>query len=254
MKPRGYVIYRGPSLLDGRPIVAVAITKSKNTKTANMVQTYIIRADIDPRDASRTGEDYSICGTCPHRGKHELLGTVYAAKDTGLAPERSCYVVMGQGPLQVYRSLIADKYPAASTHKAIATLGAGRMVRLGTYGDPAAVPSYIWESLISEANGHTAYSHQATTQGAEFRPELYMRSADSEAEAQTAWANGQRTFRIVSHVDQVLKGKEILCPASEEAGRKTTCTACGLCGGTSVKAKSIAIVAHGAGAGLIGAA
>jgi len=244
-KPRGYVIYRGPSLLDGRPIVAVAITKSKNTKTSNMVQTYIIRADIDPRDASRTGEDYSICGTCPHRG------TPQPDKAGGLAKGRSCYVVIGQGPVIVYKSLQRGIYPAATTHKAIAALGNGRMVRLGTYGDPAAVPSYIWESLISEAKGHTAYSHQATTQGAAFNPALYMRSADSEQEARAAWDAGQRTFRIVSDVAQVLKGKEILCPASEEAGFKTTCNACGLCGGASVKAKSIAIVAHGAGAGLI---
>jgi hypothetical protein len=245
IKPRGYVIYRGPSLIDGRPIVAVAITKSRNSKTGNMVQTYIIRADIDPRDASRTGEDFSICGTCPHRG--------IAAPDkaTGLATARSCYVVMGQGPLQVYKSLVAGKYPAATTHKAMAALGAGRMVRLGTYGDPAAVPSYIWESLISEAKDHTAYSHQATTQGADFRPDIYMRSADSLGAAAVAWGKGQRTFRIISDVDQVMTGREILCPASEEAGRKTTCNACGLCGGASVKAKSIAIVAHGAGAGLI---
>jgi hypothetical protein len=244
-KPRGYVIYRGPSLLDGRPIVAVAITKSKNTKTANMVQTYIIRSDIDPRDASRTGEDYSICGTCPHRG------TPQPDKAEGLAKGRSCYVVIGQGPVIVYKSLARGIYPAATTHKAIAELGRGRMVRLGTYGDPAAVPSYIWESLISEAKGHTAYSHQANSDGADYRPDLFMRSADSEQEAVAAWAKGQRTFRIVSNVAQVLKGKEILCPASEEAGRKTTCNSCGLCGGANVTAKSIAIVAHGAGAGLI---
>src|SRR4029077_2625622 len=244
-KPRGYVIYRGPSLLDGRPIVAVAITKSKNTKTANMVQTYIIRSDVDPRDASRTGEDYSICGTCPHRG------TPQPDKATGLAKGRSCYVVIEQGPVIVYKSLARGIYPAATTHKAIAALGNGRMVRLGTYGDPAAVPSYIWESLISEAKGHTAYSHQATTQGADYRPDLFMRSSDSLADAAIAWGRGQRTFRIIRDAADVLKGREILCPASEEAGRKTTCNACGLCGGASVAAKSIAIVAHGAGAGLI---
>lgn len=244
-KPRGYVIYRGPSLLDGRPIVAVAITKSKNTKTSNMVQTYIIRADIDPRDASRTGEDFSICGTCPHRG------TPQPDKASGLAKGRSCYVVIGQGPVIVYKSLQRGIYPAAKTHKDIAALGNGRMVRLGTYGDPAAVPSYIWESLISEAKGHTAYSHQANSEGADYRPDMFMRSADSLSEAALAWGKGQRTFRIIGHTDEVMTGREILCPASEEAGRKTTCVACGLCGGANVKAKSIAIVAHGAGAGLI---
>jgi hypothetical protein len=35
---------------------------------------------------------------------------------------------------------------------------------------------------------------------------------------------------------------------AKEAGFRTTCQSCGLCvGGASVKAKSIAIVAHGSG-------
>jgi len=37
----------------------------------------------------------------------------------------------------------------------------------------------------------------------------------------------------------------VLCPASEEAGRKATCATCKLCGGASIKAKSVAIPAHG---------
>lgn len=240
-KPRGFVIYRGPSLLDGKPIVAVAISKSGNTKTANMVQTYILRADMDPRDANRTGSDYSICGECPHRGRPQ------PDKATGLAADRSCYVVIGQGPVIVYKSLQRGIYPDAVGHKAIAAIGAGRMVRLGTYGDPSAVPSYIWESLISAAKGHTAYSHQAGLTGSGFRPDLYMRSADSEQEARNAWSLGQRTFRVVANTAAVVTGSEILCPASEEAGKRTTCERCGLCGGSAVKAKSIAIVVHGAG-------
>jgi hypothetical protein len=241
-KPTGCVIYAGPSLLDGKPIVAVAVTaKSANSKTGGMVQTYIIRSDVDPRDASRTGEDYSICGTCPHRG------VAQPDKATGLAAKRTCYVVIGQGPVIVFKGLQRGIYPAARGHKAIAALGNGRMVRLGTYGDPAAVPAYVWESLTSEAKGHTAYSHQATTQGADYRPSMFMRSADSELEARTAWAIGERTFRVIGAVADVVKGSEILCPASEEAGRKTTCDRCGLCGGASVAAKSIAIVVHGAG-------
>ena len=117
-KPRGYVIYRGPSLIDGAPIVAVAITKSSNRKTGNMLQTYIIRSDLDPRDANRTGADFSICGSCPHAGKHELLGTAgYPARDHGLAPKRSCYVQMGQGPLNVYRSLpVGGPRPSQEDH------------------------------------------------------------------------------------------------------------------------------------------
>ena len=38
-KPSGYIVYRGPSLINGDPIVVVAITKSTNSKTGDMVQT-----------------------------------------------------------------------------------------------------------------------------------------------------------------------------------------------------------------------
>jgi hypothetical protein len=75
-----------------------------------------------------------------------------------------------------------------------------------------------------------------------------MLSADSLADAQEAWANGRRTFRVVASVSDIVRGKEILCPASKEAGKRTTCAQCKLCAGASIAAKSIAIPAHGAGA------
>jgi hypothetical protein len=133
------------------------------------------------------------------------------------------------------------KYKEAFGHDAIAAIGKGRMVRLGTFGDPAAVPNYIWESLLSESVGHTAYTHGATNP----MPESIMTSADSPVQARQAWQRGERTFRVISSLDSVIKGKEVLCPASEEAGRKTTCISCKLCAGAKVKGKSIAIVAHG---------
>jgi len=236
--PRGYVIYAGPSQIDLQPIVAIAIVKSRNSKTSNMVQTYILRPDMSPIDANRLGFDFSICGHCPHKGKAS------PEKDGGLAAERSCYVNLGQGPLGVYRALCANKYPRAVGHAAIAAIGAGRMVRLGTYGDPAAVPDFVWESLISEADGHTAYSHQQHVNGAAFNPALMMVSADSLDAAKDAWRAGYRTFRVTRNLSDIVAGREIPCPSL----RGVTCAKCGLCGGASVQAKSIVIPAHGAGA------
>ena len=233
------IIYRGPSLIDGAPIIVIAIDSARNTKTGRMVQTYILRADIDPRDASKNGADFSICGNCPHRGVTTNDPHAKQAKN------RSCYVLLGQGPLIAYRSMLRGIYPEISGHAAIAAIGAGKLVRLGTYGDPAAIPSYIWESLISQAAGHTAYSHQSATSGADFRPSYMMQSADTESDARAAWEQGRRTFRVVRSVNDIVKGKEILCPASKEAGRRVTCSQCKLCGGNAIKAKSIAIPDHG---------
>lgn len=241
-KPVSSIIYRGPSLIDGQPIVAVALIKSGNSKTGNMVQTYILVDGMKPTDASKCGADYSICGDCPHRG----LATDDPTKKQ--AVKRSCYVVLGQGPTIVHKAIEKGVYPTVSGHAAIAALGRGRMVRLGTYGDPAAVPSYVWDSLISEALGHTAYSHQSSHPSAEKRPDLYMTSADNVAEAKAAWSRKERTFRVIPSASDIVVGKEILCPASKEAGQRTTCDKCKLCAGAAIAAKSIAIVAHGAGA------
>ena len=62
------ILYEGPSLIDGQPIVAIATYSDKNTKTGLMVQTYILCQNIDPRDANKTGADFSICGKCPLKG------------------------------------------------------------------------------------------------------------------------------------------------------------------------------------------
>lgn len=234
-----HIIYQGPSLLDGSPIVVIAQSKTRNRKTGDMVQTYILRADMDPIAASRTGADVAICGNCPLRGEaHEGA--------TGWAKGRTCYVTLCHGPLSVFKAFAKGVYPTATGHKAIAAIGAGRMVRIGTYGDGAAVPSYIWDSLCSEAEGWTAYTHQSGWVGAAADPARYMVSVQSQADAVEAWEAGARTFRVIADVKDVVKGREILCPASEEAGKRTTCDTCGLCAGASIKAKSIAIVAHGA--------
>ena len=65
----GFIFYRGASPIDGAPIVAVATLKSANSKTGDMVQTWILREDISPLDAIGSGEDASICGNCAHRGR-----------------------------------------------------------------------------------------------------------------------------------------------------------------------------------------
>lgn len=234
-----YILYEGASLLDGKPIVVIGIPKSSNSKTGGMFQTIIMRSDIDPITASRQGEDFSVCGDCVHRG-------VPHDGDSGGAKKRSCYVMLLM-VLSVFKAYKKGNYIHIEGHDAIADVGAGLVIRLGSYGDPAAVHGYIWDSLISKAEGRTGYSHQATLEGADYRPDLTMRSADTLEEAQQAWANGERTFRVTANVNDIVQGKEIVCPASEEAGKRTTCEQCKLCSGNTINAKSIVIMAHGAG-------
>ena len=54
------IIYNGPSLLDDKPIVVIATYSNRNTKTGHVVQTYILREDIHPLEASKTVRRYMI--------------------------------------------------------------------------------------------------------------------------------------------------------------------------------------------------
>jgi len=228
-KPSGFIIYRGASLLNGAPIVAVAITKSSNAKTGNMVQTYILVDNgRSPLDNVRDLTDAAICGDCKHR------------RGTGGA----CYVNLGQGPRAVADGISRGIYPAGLNEAA--ALSAGRMVRLGTYGDPAAVPAYIWQRLTERAAGYTGYSHQWQNgkAGADIMA-LCMASADSETERAAAKALGFRTFRVRAENEAMAAG-EFICPASSEAGRRKTCAECGACnGGVNTKKADPVIIAHG---------
>lgn len=231
----GKIIYQGPSMLDGAPIVAIAITSSSNRKTGDMVQTHILRADVAPIAAIRTGADASICGDCPHRGR--ATGTK--------AEGRTCYVNVAQGPTVVFKSYVAGKYPVADD---VAAIGEGRMVRLGTYGDPAAVPVAVWEALVSRAKGRTGYTHQWRKVPA--LRSLCMASADSAEDASEARAAGWRFFHVTANGAPPTEGA-ILCPASEEAGKRATCITCGLCKGAHPTAKSVYIPAHGTGKAIL---
>jgi len=230
----GAVLYRGPSMLDGAPIIAIATGlagKSRNTKTGALIHTWIIREDVSPNAAINSGDDASICGDCPHRG------TIADGKNV----DRSCYVLTYQAPLVVFKAYHRGIYPAAAD---LAAIGRGRRIRVGSYGDPAAVPFAIWEALTSECDGSTGYTHQWRR-----FPELAglcMASCDTESDRIHAKVLGFRTFRVRSPGDPTMN-REVICPASREANYKSSCAACLACGGHAAKARAdIVIVAHGA--------
>lgn len=238
LEPRASsVIYRGPSLIDGAPIVVVAVVRSTNTKTDNMVQTYIIRADMHPLEAVRVGADSAICGGCVHKGEHDENGIL-------IKGTRTCYVNLGHGPSSVWGALQRGTYRDVSSDlEAVRALGYGRLVRLGTYGDPAAVPVHVWRALLEDAIGHTGYSHQWRSErlGAPLRG-LVMASCDNAQDRERARARGWDTF-TVSPMGERIEGAN-LCPASSEAGKLATCSQCLRCNGA--RAADVYIPAHGA--------
>ena len=230
LKPvTGYILYRGPSLLDGKPIVVIAITKrSSNVKTGNVVQTYILVDNgKSPLENLKSLADESICGSCIHRrGK-----------------KGACYVNVGQGVTMVYKSLLKGNYPVydPTTIDPVS----GKMVRLGTYGDPASVPRYVWDLLLANASGHLGYTHQWKNGQADHVMDLCMASADNASERLQAKLLKYRTFRVRSASEPVLKG-EFECPASKEQNKRLTCVECKACsGGIGTNKGDPVIIVHG---------
>jgi hypothetical protein len=239
-KQAGYVLWKGASVLDGKPAVLIATRgntgKKANSKTGAMIQTYILRSDVNPIEATQQGLDSSICGACPH--KPTAHGT--------------CYVRIDTGPNQVYKAFIRGKRYADVTGQDIGGLFSGELLRLGSYGDPGAVPAQVWRAVLQGVKGWTGYTHQWANPLCQGLRAFCMASCDTVEEDARARAQGWRAFTIVSksahapaHGLPVVAGS-FLCPASEEGGRKLTCNECLACDGTgSARKASVYIPVHG---------
>ena len=231
-KPIGIILWQGKSLFDGERIMAVATgiyNQSANTKTGEMIQIWIVRRDVHPMTARRMGDDYSVCGNCMHR------------------ENSTCYVNLCRGPARVFYSFLDGSYKHYEDSDL--ELFKGRNIRIGSYGDPAAVPFEVWENLTTNvANKFTGYTHQWENCDQRLK-NICMASVDSivgyTKEFDKAQSMGWRTFRVRESADNPLAENEFVCPASKEAGVLTTCEKCGLCSGWSAKTKkSIAIILH----------
>jgi hypothetical protein len=238
------IVYDGPSVIDGKPVVVILTgldQSSENAKTGNLVQSFIIRSDVAPTDALKTGDDASVCGLCPHR---PLIAKML--ERAGL-PSAPCYVNVGKSVLAVFGAYRRGSYARATSIDQVRAVLRNRKLRLGTYGDPAAAPVKLWQLLVSLSAGHVGYTHQWQSVGfnaAAWSP-LVMASADTADEARQATAMGMRYFRVSIGVDKA--PLEVTCPASIEGGRKAQCSDCMLCAGTSKQARSIVIADHAAG-------
>lgn len=236
--PLPAILWQGPSQIDGAPIMLVATDNSKNSKTgAGLIQTWILRTDVAPLTAIHTGQDESICGDCPLRGTIE----------NGRNVHRACYVLVHNAPRSIYAAYTRGRYATLTRADARQVL-AGRLVRLGAYGDPAAVPVAVWDSILRDVAGHTGYTHQWQRFSAIRR--YAMASVETIEQREHAHRRGFRTFRVGFGRDR----NEARCPASHEAGRKLTCDQCLACDGASNRRGSIVIQPHGHGAKHVSAA
>ena len=219
------VIYEGPSELNGAPIVGIITglaSPSSNRKTGPMAQLWILDATTEPHKAVKSGEDESVCGDCPARGKW-------------------CYVTTFQGPLSIWRTWKRGGYQRLNLE-----LLRGHKLRLGAYGDPAAIPLEVIARITKPVDSYTGYTHQWRQCDPGFQS-FCMASVDTVADGERAIRHGWRTFRVAAHARERDLDKEVSCPASEESGQLITCFQCGACDGRRRKTvkSNIVIRAHG---------
>lgn len=224
----GAVVWEGFSRFERGVPLAVALTwQTANVKTGPMVQAWILRMDESPAEGVRSGGDSGICGTCPRRGGN------------------GCYVNAANAPQAVFRAM--PRYERLTVATAARRL-TGQRLRIGAYGDPAAVPASVWWGLVAHTAGHTGYTH--APEKAPALRELIMASVETESAAVRWQAHGWRTFRVRSYEGgeepERLAPGELACPASREGGQRTACSYCLLCDGAgrNGKARSIAVVDH----------
>lgn len=255
------LIYDGLSLLDDEPIIVVAIPEYSK-KIGTMLCTWIILRDVDPREAAYDGRDESICGGCVFRAKN--AEEIYAGRpqdlvsnDIAVLAQRACYVRPHLEPWIVWTKYHDDEYPdatglpgiCAGTHAWRRRVNPARLpVRIGSYGDPAAVPIEVWRELVATADRYTGYSHLWDDPRTDPALKKYcMASVDNLEQRDRAQAAGWRTFLVVAE-GGTLPPDDIICPASKAGGSRTTCDRCRLCMATSIGCeKSISIFAHGPG-------
>ena len=224
------ILWEGESCIDGSPIVCLLtglLKNSANPKTGAMIQSWIIPATNLPLTAAKEGKDTGVCGDCPLKPTNN----------------NSCYVNL-VNVNNVYRKYRRGGYEKISKAQTDLIELLKLKIRLGAYGDPAAIPFTVWEKILSHCSGHTGYTHQWHNCDRRFA-KIIMASVESHEDGQIAQSMGWRTFRIFHPKCPSLRTNEIICPNVENPSIQ--CKDCRLCDGNSSIKANIASPVHGLG-------
>jgi hypothetical protein len=236
-----FVVYRGPSAIDPNVEIVAIVTgivrPSANTKTGPMAQLWIMVASEAPHLAQKSGLDAAVCGNCPMR---PLLAMLARASGNPDAP--ICYVKTFQGPRATWEANHARPVDLDGALRALRAMG--RALRLGAYGDPAAVPESVVRALAEASDGVTGYTHQWRDERFSWLKSYALASADNYHDRDSAHAMGWRSYRVIDTgaIFHDLQD-EVYCPHVTHGAQ---CYRCGLCDGatTNDNRRSVAILAH----------
>ena len=207
-------------------VVLLQGSASKNRKTGNTCNLWV----------RSKGHAKQACGDCPSLPK-SAGGTAQG--------KRACYAWRGKP------GLLLAKLPAVAcaTLAELRSAVGGRIVRSAVIGDSGMIPAGDWARIQARlatagAAKIIGYTHQWAS--ATHLAATHLASADNLGQAQQAWSQGWRTFRVLDKDVQPWRGRnefgEVACPAWASNGA-VKCTDCKMCDGASKK-PSVAIAAH----------
>ena len=171
----------------------------------------------------------SVCFDCPFRG--------YLKCYTHKYQQYSGFLSMLKSIAREFKNV--QEIPSIHLLESrIVDLSKDKYIRFGTYGEPTLLPLNLVSDMVKASKSHTGYTHQwaKKTDYSAF----FMASTHNEGQAKMASKLGFRSF-IASN--KTLENA-VVCPASNEAGFKSTCEKCGLCSGQRKGTKNIQILEH----------
>ena len=232
------ILYRGPSMLDGRPIVVTFYTGTKNRKVGAGPSLSILPDAPTYREAFKAAP--SVCGGCA------FLGSMHPTGEK--RQQGGCYSWALSMPIaSQLKAIAAGRYVEGEAGWVLAEAHlrahAPRIIRVATVGDSAAVPRWVWDRLRAACPDGTIpqnYSHQWRRPDAQHLRTWTMASVETEEDASKAQAMGWRTFRARLQ-DAPTTDAEKVCTHEAE---KLTCSACRSCDGDGL-APSIVSTVHG---------
>jgi hypothetical protein len=171
----------------------------------------------------------SVCFDCPFRA--------YLKCYTHKYQQYSGFVSMLKSIAREFQNV--QEIPSVHLlEKKIVEISNDKYIRFGTYGEPTLLPFDLVSNMVKASKSHTGYTHQWAK-----KPDyaaFFMASTHSEIQSNHAKNLGFRSFIAT---DKPLAGA-VVCPASKEAGFKSTCEKSGLWSGQRKGTKNIQILEH----------
>ena len=243
----------------GENIVVLRHGKTSNKKIAqaneNIVQTYTFsqaqfeyiyqceKDSVKPIFSTFFSLDTANCGNCPFAANKAFNVTKIGKCYTHKVMQYSGFISMLKSINKQFVTF-AD-IPNYEQHrqelvKFAAEKCLNKYVRFGTYGEPTILPISLVKIMATCSKSYTGYTHQ-WLKNKEYA-QFFMASVHNQSGASMAANFGFRSF-IATKENSMPAA--VICPASKEAGFKSTCALCGLCSGTAGKGKKdVVIIEH----------